>query len=90
MTPALKPNQPNHSSAPPSITSGTLWGFWMPFWKPTRFPSTIASASAAAPELMCTAVPPAQSITSTPLSGNIIDPRLKIQPPPHTHAATGK
>ena len=57
--PALKPNQPNHRMAAPSITSGTLCGLWMPFWNPTRLPSTRARASAAAPALMCTAVPPA-------------------------------
>ncbi len=57
--PALKPNQPNHRIAAPSITSGTLWGFWMPFWKPMRLPSTSARARAAAPALMWTAVPPA-------------------------------
>jgi len=26
LDPALKPNQPNHSNAAPSMHSGTLWG----------------------------------------------------------------
>jgi hypothetical protein len=61
--PALKPNQPNHSSAAPSITSGTLCGRIGSFLKPTRLPSTSAQANAPAPELISTAVPPAKSIT---------------------------
>ena len=63
--PALKPNQPNQRSAAPSSTSGRLCGLSMPLAKPTRLPSTRARARPAAPALMCTAVPPAKSITPT-------------------------
>lgn len=84
--PALKPNQPNHSSPEPSITSGRLCGRIGSFLKPTRLPSTRQSARPATPALMCTAVPPAKSIT--PL-------RSPSQPPwppskKNTQCATGK
>ena len=59
--PALKPNQPNHSNPAPSITKVRLCGRIGTLPKPTRGPSTIASASAAAPALMWIAVPPAKS-----------------------------
>ncbi len=61
--PALKPNQPNHSRPTPSITNGTLCGRIGSRPKPTRLPSTSAIARPAAPALMCTAVPPAKSMT---------------------------
>ena len=64
--PALKPNQPNHSKAAPSTTSGIECGRIGSFLKPTRLPRIRASASAAAPALMCTAVPPAKSSTPCP------------------------
>ena len=70
--PALKPNQPNHSSPAPSTTNGRLWGRIGSRPKPVRLPSTSTRASAAAPALMCTAVPPAKSSAPS---------RLTIQPP---------
>src|SRR5215469_2378573 len=73
--PALKPNQPNHSRPAPGATNGTLCGLKFSFGQPTRFPGTRASANAAEPALMCTAVPPAKSSSPT------VTPR---KPPPHT------
>ena len=54
----LKPNQPNHRMPPPRRTIGTLCGRSM---RLRRAPSTNASARAATPAFMCTAVPPAKS-----------------------------
>src|SRR3954452_24892306 len=86
--PALKPNQPNHSRPAPVITRVRLCGRIGSRPKPTRLPSTIASARPATPALMCTAVPPAKSITLR---------LLAIQPPvwvsvlkSKTQWATGK
>ncbi len=84
--PALKPNQPNQSSPEPSITSGRLCGRIGSFLKPIRLPSTRQSARPATPALMCTAVPPAKSITPM---------RSTSQPPlppsvMNTQCATGK
>src|SRR6202008_3310080 len=87
--PALNPNQPNHSSPAPSITSVRLCGFIDSLGQPARRPRTSASASAAAPALMCTAVPPAKSSAAR---------LLAIQPPTwpesvlksNTQCATGK
>src|SRR2546421_5746356 len=60
--PALKPNQPNQSRAAPRIVSGTLLAsVASPFLKPILFPTTMAAASAANPELAWTTVPPAKS-----------------------------
>jgi hypothetical protein len=59
--PALKPNQPNHSSPVPSSTLGMLCGRIGSFGQPCRRPSTRARASADAPELISTTVPPAKS-----------------------------
>ena len=70
--PALKPNQPNHSSPAPIMTSGRLCGRMASRPKPRRLPSTRARARPAAPALMCTAVPPAKSIAAR---------LLAIQPP---------
>ncbi len=79
--PALNPNQPNQRSPAPSITRGRLCGRIGSFLKPTRLPMTRITPRAAAPALMCTAVPPAKSMT----------PISKAQPPvPHTQCATGK
>src|SRR5207247_6856459 len=78
--PALKPNQPNHSSPAPSSTSGRLWGRIGSLPQPRRLPRTIASARPAEPALTWTTVPPAKSSI----------PRLLSQPPPHTQWATGK
>src|SRR6476659_2110448 len=59
--PPLKAYQPAQSSPAPSRVSGTLCGLrsWPQL---AALPSTIATARAAAPALMCTAVPPAKSI----------------------------
>ena len=54
--PPLKPNHPKNRMPPPSITSGTLCGR---SGRPLRGPSARARASAATPEFMWTAVPPA-------------------------------
>ena len=59
--PALKPNQPNQSIPAPKSTSGILCGRIGSRLNPSRFPKTIASARAAAPELISTTVPPAKS-----------------------------
>src|SRR5579875_2394358 len=61
--PALKPNQPNHSSPAPIMTSGTLCGRIGSRRKPSRGPITRAQASAPAPESISTTVPPAKSMT---------------------------
>src|SRR3954447_5225593 len=86
--PALKPNQPNHSRPAPVITRVRLCSRIGSRPKPTRLPSTIAMAGPATPALMCTAVPPAKSITLR---------LLAIQPPvcvsvlkSNTQCATGK
>ena len=47
--PALNPNQPNHSRAAPSTTSGMLCGRIWSLPKPSRGRSTKANASAEAP-----------------------------------------
>src|SRR6185312_10991298 len=88
--PPLNAYQPAHSRPAPSSVSGTLCGL-RNFPKPRDLPSTIATASAAAPELMCTAVPPAKSMALS---------LLAIQPPvasgvttpsnANTQCATGK
>ena len=70
--PALKPNQPNHSSPAPIMTRVRLCGRIGSRFQPIRRPSTMARASPAAPALMCTAVPPAKSIAAR---------LLAIQPP---------
>ena len=60
--PALKPNQPNHSSAGteqrPAAGCAAASG---PCASRSGVPSTMARASAAAPAFTCTAVPPAKS-----------------------------
>jgi hypothetical protein len=78
--PALNPNQPNHSRPAPSATNGTLCGLKLSFGQPTRLPSTNATASAAEPALMCTAVPPAKSSACR---------SVKMKPPPQIQCATG-
>src|SRR5581483_4543629 len=51
--PALKPNQPNQSSAAPSKTKGTLLeAMASPSLKLRRFPMTIAAANPAKPALI--------------------------------------
>src|SRR5437764_443517 len=78
--PALNPNQPNHSRPAPSATIGTLCGRKPSFGQPTRLPSTSASARAADPALMCTAVPPAKSSACS---------LAAMKPPPQIQCATG-
>src|SRR5215468_4235612 len=78
--PALNPNQPNHSRPAPSATMGTLCGLMLSRGQPTRRPSTIARANAAAPALMCTAVPPAKSSAWS---------FAPMKPPPQIQCATG-
>src|SRR5215813_652789 len=57
--PALKPNQPNQRRAAPRMVKGTLLAsVASPFSNPILFPTTIAAASAANPELAWTTVPP--------------------------------
>src|SRR5664279_2286617 len=85
--PALNPNQPNHSRPAPSSTNGTLCGRSGSLRKPMRLPSTRHSAKAAAPALMCTAVPPAKS--STPQFASH-PPPLPSVPKSNTQCATGK
>src|SRR3954449_5603596 len=86
--PALKPNQPNHSRPEPSMTKGRLCGLNCAFGQPLRLPSTIASASPAAPALMWTAVPPAKS--STPRAASQPAPLPFASPKLKTQWATGK
>jgi hypothetical protein len=57
--PALKPNQPNHSSPTPRSTNGRLCGRMASALKPMRGPSTSAKASAEEPETISTTSPPA-------------------------------
>ena len=88
--PPLKAYQPAHSSPAPRSVSGTLWGL-RSCPNIADLPSTMATASAAAPALMCTAVPPAKSMACS---------LLAIQPPTefsvttpsnaNTQCATGK
>src|SRR5947209_10700656 len=79
--PALKPNQPNHSSAQPSTTIGMSCGSTSsPRRCVMRLPRTQAATSAETPDEMCTTVPPAKSSA----------PSLPSQPPcPHTQCASG-
>ena len=78
--PALNPNQPNHSSPAPSTTSGRLCGRIASVRNPSRGPSTRARASADAPELTSTTVPPARSRKRR---------WVAIHPPPNTQCAIG-
>lgn len=59
--PALKPYHPNHSRLAPNRIHGTLCGRAESRGQPRRLPRTRHSASAAAPALIWTAVPPAKS-----------------------------
>jgi hypothetical protein len=59
--PALKPNQPTHSSEAPMKVRTILWAGAIS----RRFPSTMQATSPATPALMCTTVPPAKSSTLT-------------------------
>src|SRR5690606_38032991 len=77
--PALKPNQPTHSSDAPISDSVRLCGARLSVPSPDRWPTMIAATSPATPALMCTTVPPAKSST----------PALPRNPPPHTQCVTG-
>src|SRR5262249_59822181 len=55
--PALKPNQPNHSSDAPSTTIVASCGSSGSSPKPSHFPSKTAHTSAESPKLTCTPVP---------------------------------
>ena len=57
--PALKPNQPTHSSEAPIMVITMLWGGPVS----VRLPSIRAHIRPAVPELTCTTVPPAKSST---------------------------
>src|SRR6201999_347248 len=59
--PALKPNQPTHSSEAPMKVSTMLWAGPLSL----RGPSMIAHIKPATPALICTTVPPAKSSTFT-------------------------
>ena len=64
--PALKPNQPTHSSDVPIRVSVRLCGAIGSLPKPIRLPSTRQQTRPAMPALMCTTVPPAKSSTPSP------------------------
>ena len=59
--PALKPNQPTHSSAAPTSVMVSECGGIASLPKPTRLPTSRQPTKPAMPELMCTTVPPAKS-----------------------------
>ncbi len=101
--PTLNPNQPNHSSAAPSMTHGMLCGRYAILPKVTRRPTRMASTSAAIPALMCTTVPPAKSMGATwatvSPSSLVIVPNIHeakpvslpdSRPPPQTMWESGK
>src|SRR3954469_13838745 len=62
LDPALKPNQPTHSSEAPIMVITSECGDISSLPKPTRVPTQITPTSPAMPELMCTTVPPAKSM----------------------------
>src|SRR5476649_2878496 len=62
--PALKPNQPTHSSEAPTRVRTMLW----PGPGSLRLPRQIAHIRPATPALICTTVPPAKSSTLTKAS----------------------
>src|ERR1700757_2692166 len=80
--PALKPNQPTHSSEAPMKVSTMLCGGAVSL----RLPSTSAAIRPATPALMWTTVPPAKSSTLTQASEL---PELKKPSGPHTQCAIG-
>ncbi len=77
--PALKPNQPTHSSEAPIRLRIRLCGAMLSTPYPFRLPTTRQATRPATPALMWTTVPPAKSRTPAP-------PR---KPPPHTQWAIG-
>src|SRR6185436_14702466 len=62
LEPALKPNQPTHSSAAPTMVRTSECGGISSLPKPVRLPTQSAPTRPAMPELMCTTVPPAKSM----------------------------
>src|SRR3989337_26211 len=64
--PALNPNQPNQRIPAPKTVIGRLWGAMFSAPCPRRFPATRTAASALAPEVMWTTVPPAKSRAPRP------------------------
>src|SRR3546814_1117225 len=66
LEPALKPNQPTHSSAAPTIDSVSECGGIGSRGKPRRLPTMMQPTSPATPALMCTTVPPAKSRAPQP------------------------
>src|SRR6266481_7185710 len=70
LEPALKPNQPTHSSEAPIMVMTSECGDISSLPKPVRLPTQSAPTKPAMPELMCTTVPPAKSMA----------PFLKTQP----------
>src|SRR5205807_8182818 len=66
--PALKPNQPNHSTDAPSITKGTLLRRLSRRPTPSLRPMTSAAATAETPAAPRTTSPPAKSMTPRDLS----------------------
>ena len=80
--PALKPNQPTHSSEAPMKVRTML----CPGPVSLRLPRTMQAISPATPELMCTTVPPAKSRTLIKPSelAAFMNPSG-----PHTQCATG-
>src|SRR5262245_34793308 len=81
--PALKPNQPTHSSEAPMKVSTMLCGGAVSL----RLPSMMQHIRPATPELMCTTVPPAKSSTLTSPSAL---PELRKPSGPQTQCATGE
>ena len=62
LEPALKPNQPTHSSEAPIMVMTSECGAISSLPKPVRLPTTSAPTRPAMPALMCTTVPPAKSM----------------------------
>src|SRR6201996_149631 len=81
--PALKPNQPTHSSEAPIMVRTTLCGGAASL----RLPSISAAIRPAVPELTCTTVPPAKSST---LTQALLLPELRKPSGPQTQCATGE
>src|SRR6478736_1084200 len=80
--PALKPNQPTHSSEAPIIVSTMLCAGPLSL----RGPSMIAHIRPATPALICTTVPPAKSSTFTHAASL---PEEKMPSGPQTQCAIG-
>src|SRR5437879_11902514 len=81
--PALKPNQPTHSSEAPMNVYTMLWAGPVSL----RLPSIRAHIRPAVPELTCTTVPPAKSSTLMMLWALVL---LNMPSGPHTQWAIGE